>query len=490
MSAAYNPAPAGATLRIGSLFSGYEGLGQGFARVFRSILAWVCDNDKAASRVLAHHWPDVPNLGDITKVDWDAVPEVDVVVGGPPCQGVSTAGKRLGLLDERSGLWTHMAYAIGRLRPRLVLIENVRGLASAAADSNVEPCPWCLGDGQDQLHMRALGAFLADLADIGYDTEWICIPASDAGAPHGRARFFILAWPADVDGTGPGLDLLAALRGDAAADSEDVGHERLGSAWDRGPGSAHGGGRPAPDPDEAGLSHGLPGGPGLTQPTGGGAAERRGGPAPDAGGERHGRGEDAGRLGRLDSEDEGGPSQRQRARRVACDRGQAAPDSGGDGCARGEEQHSGPAAGLDGPSGGDVAGRDVEPGGLDSGRPEPAGEQRGPDAALGGTAAWGPYGPAIARWERVLGRPAPAPTQPGKGGAPRLSARFTEWMMGMEDGHVTNSAIWEGVKPATARNLQLKLCGNGVVQQQAALALRILLTRAYQAYSTTLRNVS
>ena len=121
---------------------------------------------------------------------------VDVLTGGFPCQDVSISGARRGMhADTRSGLWTHMANAIDTIRPGLVLIENVRGLLSADAASNVEPCPWCLGDNGTS-PMRALGRVLADLADIGYDAQWCGLPASSLGAPHGRYRIFILSCPA------------------------------------------------------------------------------------------------------------------------------------------------------------------------------------------------------------------------------------------------------------------------------------------------------
>lgn len=84
------------------------------------------------------------------------------------------------------------------------------------------------------------------------------------------------------------------------------------------------------------------------------------------------------------------------------------------------------------------------------------------------TTSWGKFEPAIRRWEAVLGRPAPAPTKPdGKDGAHRLSSKFTEWMMGLPDGWVTDCGL--------SRNEELKACGNGVVPQQAELALRIML---------------
>lgn len=81
---------------------------------------------------------------------------------------------------------------------------------------------------------------------------------------------------------------------------------------------------------------------------------------------------------------------------------------------------------------------------------------------------WGKFEPAIRRWEIVLGRPAPSPTKPdGKDGAHRLSSAFTEWMMGLPKGWITDCGL--------SRNDELKACGNGVVPQQAELALRILL---------------
>jgi DNA (cytosine-5)-methyltransferase 1 len=89
---------------------------------------------------------------------------------------------------------------------------------------------------------------------------------------------------------------------------------------------------------------------------------------------------------------------------------------------------------------------------------------------------FGQYAPAIARWEAVLGRPAPTPTEPtGKGGAHRLSPRFVEWLMGLPDGWVTDAGL--------TRNEQLKALGNGVVPQQGSAALRYLLAVREMAIS-------
>ena len=83
---------------------------------------------------------------------------------------------------------------------------------------------------------------------------------------------------------------------------------------------------------------------------------------------------------------------------------------------------------------------------------------------------YGPYAPAIARWEHVTGRKAPPPTNPPRreGGKPQLSARFVEWLMGLPDGHVTSPDL------GLSREQKLRMLGNGVVPQQAALAVRQL----------------
>jgi DNA (cytosine-5)-methyltransferase 1 len=82
---------------------------------------------------------------------------------------------------------------------------------------------------------------------------------------------------------------------------------------------------------------------------------------------------------------------------------------------------------------------------------------------------WGDYAAAIARWEHVLGRPAPAPTQTSAKGNPQLSPAFVEWLMGLPAGWVTDV-------PGITRNEALKALGNGVVWQQAEAAIRFLLT--------------
>lgn len=317
-------------MRIGSLCSGYAGLDMAVESVTGATTAWFCEYDRDPSKILAHHWPDVPNHGDVWHTDWSQVEPVDILTAGYPCQPFSHAGKRKGADDPRH-LWPGVARAIGALRPRLVVLENVRGHVS-------------LG----------LPDVLGDLSELGYDATWGVVQASDAGAPHERARIFILATP-----------------------------------------DAGGGSLPRPATAGDGLS----------------VAAERGDLAPaDARRERHGRGQDGRVVGRVDGAHEGATLQRERPRGLAVDRG---------------------------------------------------------------SAAWGRYAEAVARWEAVTGRRAPRPTEHDDNG-PRLSPAFVEWMMGLPAGHVTNV-------PDLSRNAQLKALGNGVVPQQAALALRMLLPQAVAA---------
>ena len=398
---------------------------------------WRSDIKPAACALIAHHWPADPNLGDITKVDWTRVEPVEILTAGFPCTDVSLAGRRLGMIrtgadSTRSGLWFEVARAIDGLRPPLVVIENVRGLLSAEADSDMEPCPWCLGNDAG-IALRALGAVLGDLADLGYDAQWCGLRAADVGAPHGRFRVFIVARPGaagHADGGGGDGRGSAGLPGEAgpaagfpAADTADVGHERSGLAWRRRDGSTD---RRLTAADTAGI----------------------------AGSVAHG---DDVRPGR--DPDERTPSSRRSAAADAGDaglQGRGAPGVAAEpGCAA-AVRDSEPAA--------DAAGD-----GRHEGWTEPAGLVGGPDAAVSSPVDWGQYGPAIRHWETVLGRRAPAPTLTGPKGGKQLSGQFTEWMMGLPAGHIT------GV-PGLTRNQQLSLAGDGVVPHQAVAALRHLLT--------------
>ncbi len=155
-------------MNVGSLFSGIGGLDLGLERAGMTV-KWQSEIDPYCSRVLAKHWPHVPNLGDVKLVDWSTVERVDLICGGYPCQPFSIAGARRGRDDERH-LWPFFADAIRVLRPRYALLENAPGHLSLGFDS-----------------------VLADLHELGYDTEWDCVPAAAVGAPHLRYRVFVVA---------------------------------------------------------------------------------------------------------------------------------------------------------------------------------------------------------------------------------------------------------------------------------------------------------
>lgn len=187
-------------MKIGSLFSGYGGLDLAVSRVTGAEVAWHCEWEDAPSKILEKHFPGVPNFKDVTKVDFTQVEPVDILTGGFPCQDLSLAGKRAGLKDgTRSGLWSEFARAIEEIKPKLVVIENVRGLLSANANNGMEYSEEDLAVLEGRPAIRAMGAVLGDLADLGYDAKWTGIRAADAGATHNRFRVFITAYPSNAN---------------------------------------------------------------------------------------------------------------------------------------------------------------------------------------------------------------------------------------------------------------------------------------------------
>ena len=123
-----------------------------------------------ALRVLGARWPGVPRLGDVTAMAAADLPTADLWCGGFPCQDISTAGKGAGIRGSRSGLFFDWMRMAAEARPPMVLMENVGALL-----------------------FRGLDAVLAELASMGYDAEWECVPAGSLGAPHRRDRVFVLA---------------------------------------------------------------------------------------------------------------------------------------------------------------------------------------------------------------------------------------------------------------------------------------------------------
>jgi len=538
-------------MRIGSLFSGAGGLDMAVQSVFGGDIVWHSEIDKAASKVLAHRFPGVPNLGDITRIDWSWQQPVDVLCGGFPCQDVSAAGKRAGIKDgTRSGLWAVFAEAIDVLRPQFVVIENVRGLLSAAAHRTVEDDDECgdvesgaavMGDRTGRPVLRAAGAVLGDLADIGYDAQWTTIAAGDVGAPHRRERVFILA-------TNTKLGRLGRWReGQQRQPKFDAGDGRTTQDGANNGGPSQFKRNTLPLNAEVML---------LPTPR-----------SQDANGYQQRPGADIGNNGRTvsladrvtrlpgvellptpvvtDSSDSarhtivGGTSHPGTSLTDAIRllpnplpeelwptvRNAIGAEFGRQ-YGMAEEPILADELNLDGVAHSVVAvvtplfqtpqardGKGQPSPGFNEGNlhsqvsdllPTPnasdgtGGGGQHPDkreghsrqlidyvllctptaglASSGQTSrsgkridSWGKYEPAIRRWEEIVG-PAPAPTEPGKNGNPRLSAAFSEWLMGWPNGWVTDPAI------GISKSDQLRIIGNGVVPQQAAVALRQLLS--------------
>ncbi|RCG20783.1 DNA cytosine methyltransferase [Streptomyces diacarni] len=379
----------------------------------------VGEKDKAASRLLAARLPHATNLGDITAVDWPAIaaglPRPAALIAGFPCQDISNAGPRKGIAGDRSGLWTTIVEAVRHLRPRLLFLENVAAIRS-----------------------RGLDVVARDLATLGYDARWMCLRAGDpdVGAPHRRDRWFALAHPAAENPhlparqerrtAAPGQTQSRGTRADAGGRSGVLAaHPRAGTAA-----GAGGGLRLLPTPSAADGT----GGPGTSP-------KRRGGmnlrtavtllPTPAARDWKSGASNLLGTNSR--------PLNEVVVNLLPTPKASDGPHGG--------------------PNQRDAAGRYYLPGQA----------VRLDDrtwVATNGT----DYGPAIRRWETVLGRRAPEPTEPGTRGNRRLSPAFVEWMMGADPGWVTSPDL------GLSRSDQLKILGNGVVIHQAAHAYRQLLT--------------
>ena len=143
------------------------------------LLGWrtVCavERDAYAAAILAQRQNDgvlpiFPIWSDVQTFDgkkWRGI--VDVVSGGFPCQDISIAGKGAGITGERSGLWKDMYRVVCEVRPRYVFVENSPMLIS-----------------------RGLGTILGDLAQAGYDCQWLCLSAAQVGAKHKRDRIWIM----------------------------------------------------------------------------------------------------------------------------------------------------------------------------------------------------------------------------------------------------------------------------------------------------------
>lgn len=162
-------------MHVLDLFSGIGGFSLGLERAGMQTVAF-CEINSYCRRVLREHWPNVPIYRDVSKLTGERLHSdgivADLICGGFPCQDISVAGDGRGISGARSRLWSEFARIIGEVRPRFAIVENVSALLD-----------------------RGLGDLLGDLASLGYDAEWHCLPASAIGAPHRRDRVWIIAYP-------------------------------------------------------------------------------------------------------------------------------------------------------------------------------------------------------------------------------------------------------------------------------------------------------
>jgi len=187
-------------MKVGSLFSGVGGLDLGFERQGFSI-SWACDKEKSCRKILAKHFPSATLYDDVQTIDTSKVSSVDVVIGGFPCQDLSTGGQQKGLMGTRSGLFYEFIRIVRDMpkRPSFVVVENVPGMLT----SN---------------HGRDFGIILNEMVKqwSPKSIAWRTLDSRFFGVPQRRERVFIVA---DLTGERAAevLDLNTDLRRDHRA---------------------------------------------------------------------------------------------------------------------------------------------------------------------------------------------------------------------------------------------------------------------------------
>lgn len=168
-------------LRLLDLFSGIGGFSLGLERSGGFKTVAFCEINPYCRAVLRRHWPKVPQYEDVRDITGERLRADGIfataICGGFPCQDISVAAsnRAAGLAGDRSGLWREYARIIGEVRPQLVIVENSSNLLA-------------IGNG------KWFGVVLGDLAALGYDAEWHCIPAAAVGANHIRDRVWVVAY--------------------------------------------------------------------------------------------------------------------------------------------------------------------------------------------------------------------------------------------------------------------------------------------------------
>ena len=174
-------------MRVGSLFAGIGGFDLAAEQVGMEV-AWQSEIDPKASKVLAHHWPLVANMGDVHGIQ--NPPRVDVLCGGFPCQDYSVAGAGAGLVGDRGALWWEYHRLIAQCQPAWVVAENVPGLLSSRDGADFETIVW-------------------SLTKLGYGVAWAVLDAQYFGVAQRRRRVFIVGH----SGGEPRPEILALAEG-------------------------------------------------------------------------------------------------------------------------------------------------------------------------------------------------------------------------------------------------------------------------------------
>ena len=186
-------------MNVVSLFSGVGGLDMGLERAGMNVIAH-CEYDKHASNVLAHHWPDVPNHGDVTSMEGhEYAGRTDLVCGGSPCQDLSVAGRREGLGGGRSGLFWEQCRIATETAASWVLWENVAGALSSNRGQDFAAVLWGLTGNMPQVPedgWRSAGMCVGP----NRTAVWRMLDAQWFGVAQRRRRVFVVAGARDICG--------------------------------------------------------------------------------------------------------------------------------------------------------------------------------------------------------------------------------------------------------------------------------------------------
>jgi len=159
-------------IRYFSMFTGVGGFDLPLERFGFKCIGF-SEIDKCCSELLKRKWPNVKNYGDCTKINPNELPDFDMLCGGFPCQSFSIAGKRRGFQDTRGTMFFEIARILEVKRPKLILLENVKGLLNHDKGETFK-------------------VILQTLEELGYRTQWMVLNSKFFGVPQNRERVFII----------------------------------------------------------------------------------------------------------------------------------------------------------------------------------------------------------------------------------------------------------------------------------------------------------